>query len=193
MTMTPVFLCRLSCALTRLARSRQGVAAVEFAFIAPILLILMASVSQISLFVFKRMKANEAVSSAANSALSSGAGLTSSTADSTANLLAAILRAPDKDGTALVLINGSRQYNITATSVTASGPASAADECRCPSSNGASISWGSAVACTSTCPSGAPAGKYVSISYSRPYKPIFPTYGIVPSTGISLQTAARVQ
>ncbi|OLP56786.1 hypothetical protein BJF92_11990 [Rhizobium rhizosphaerae] len=182
-----------SFSLARLARAREGIAAVEFAFIAPLFVLLMAGVSDVSLFIIKRMKADAAVSSAANQALTSGAGLTSSTADSTANLLAAILRAPDPGGTARILINGSRQYDVTATTITASGPASAADECRCPTSSGGTITWGGAVSCTSTCASGAPAGKYVSIAYNRPYKTMFPNYGVIPGNGITIQTAAQVQ
>ncbi|OLP61943.1 hypothetical protein BJF93_07395 [Xaviernesmea oryzae] len=179
--------------LIDLCKSRRGIAAVEFAFIAPVMLVMMTGVSELGVFVFKRMQANEAVSAAANAALASGPGLSSSTADATANVLASILRAPDTAGTARMTINGLRAYDITATQMTSSGSVSSADECRCPTQANGVIDWGGSVGCTSTCADGSSAGRYISIAYHRPYKPVFPTYGLISNNGITVNVVALVQ
>ncbi len=178
-------------------RDVSGVAAIEFALIGPVLMLIMAGAGDIGLAVMSRMQVNEGVSAAANAALMSGAGLSGASADATATALAKILQRTrglaSPDATYRITFNGGRTYDFRGGQGVASGAASAADECRCPTLANGVIAWGAKVACNTPCSNKSLAGRYVSIEVTRPYRPLFAQYGFIGNEGIHVQTLALVQ
>ncbi|WP_192843242.1 TadE/TadG family type IV pilus assembly protein [Aureimonas sp. AU12] len=174
-----------------------GVAAIEFAIIGPVLVLILAGASDIGLAVMTRMQVNEGVSAAANAALVSGAGLSSASADATATVMAKILqrtrRLANPTATYKITFNGGRSYDFRGGSGVASGAASAADECRCPMQANGAIAWGAKVDCNTPCSNMSLSGRYVSIEVTWPYTPLFAQYGFIRNEGIHVQTLALVQ
>lgn len=180
----------------RFRKDGRGVAAVEFVLVAPILILVMAGSADLGLAVVARMQVNEGVSAAANSAIVSGAGLSSSNADATASTIAAILHRTrglaEPDATYRISFNGGRTYDFTGGRGTVSGAASTADECRCPTQGNGAIAWGAKADCSTPCANKSLAGRYVSIDVNRPYTPLFAYFGLIGAEGIHVQTLALV-
>jgi len=73
------------------------------------------------------------------------------------------------------------------------GTASNADSCYCPAGSGSSLTWGSTFTCGNSCSAGGLAGKFVAITASRTYTPIFSSYGIVKNGTLSATAVVETQ
>lgn len=181
----------------RLQRDRNGAAALEFAILAPILLLIMAGTTDLGLGVLTRIRMDEGVASAANSALNYGSSLSSSTVDAAASSIATILQRTrgftGYEATYTISFNGSRTYDFVGGKGTASGSSAGVDECRCPMQANGIVTWGSKVDCSTSCPNKSLAGRYVLIDMKYAYTPLFPKFGLIGNEGIHVQAFALVQ
>ncbi len=149
-------------------RDRRGVAAIEFALCSPLLLVMLAGLSDLGFAMRSKMKLA--------SGLANAAGYTYSYYQTNGSLASsAVLTAIVRDTSQL-------------TGATLSGPSSG---CYCPS--GSPVKLGSSVSCGSTCGNGAAAGTYVTIGATTTYMPLMPWYGIVTSTTLSDTTTVQVK
>jgi Flp pilus assembly protein TadG len=174
-------------------RSRNGSAAVEFAIIAPILLVIIVGVADIGQLLFTRFRLDAAASAGAGYALVQAAKVTAAEGPALATQVAALARSDAGSNVATVTVTINNGPVATASgsgAVTASGTASGADQCYCPQAS--PFAWGAAVACNSACAgTSAVAGKFVRVSISRTFTPLFTDFGL--TQGGAIQVAAVVQ
>jgi len=163
--------------LSLLGSDRRGVAAVEFAVIAPMLLLLLGGVVDFGLIMSDRSKLANAVAQAVQTALLTGPSVTQ-----------AILQS--------VVQTAATNSGLTPTvTVTVTG----SPACYCISGSPAALSstftaLSAQNTCTGTCPTGStgPAA-YVVVAASYVYSPLMPLYSQLSSPVISQTVTVRLQ
>ncbi len=183
--------------LSAFARDRAGVAAVEFALVTPIFCLLLAGIVDLGGALYTKFKLDAAVTAGANFAQVNAGNVGSANGQTLANNIATIVETSQGSGWADdgVIVNNGPATTVTGGTAASSGTASDADACYCPSGTPGAFTWGSAVTCGSACPgvNTGYAGKFVTITASHQYTPIFSTYGIVQNNTISASAAVQVQ
>jgi Flp pilus assembly protein TadG len=179
----PTLLCGLA--------NRDGAAAVEFALLAPLLALILAGAVDFGGVVFQRFNLDNSVSSASNFALNGKASVNGTSGATLASTLGTILTSAGTTSGSVVVNNGP---TVTISNGAASTPSNStsADSCYCPARSGSTITWGSAATCGSTCGTGGKAGKFVVISASRSYTPLFSNYGFIDANQ-QISTLAVIQ
>jgi Flp pilus assembly protein TadG len=180
--------------LARFRTGQDGVSAVEFAMVAPIFLLLLSAAVDFGSVVYARMQMENAAQSAMTYAMGHGQPLDSASAASLAQDVQQIIVA--QLGSTLTLtvdINHGAQRSYVNGTSQASGTASHATQCYCPSITGAGVAWGTAMACNKPCTGGDGNGKFVYLRISQPFSPIFGSYGLVEDGLLRLQTLGRIQ
>ncbi len=176
-----------------LARDRKGAAAVEFALIAPVLLLILAGAIDIGQMMKIRSELNTSVSAGANRILLNGGGLSAGTAEAIASDVAFISAADTPGVSVKVTVNNAFTVSMTGGAASASGTASVADQCFCPTSLGTAVEWSLPVSCGAACPTGDEyAVKFLEISVSRAYNAMFGGYGFVGNS-IGVKTMVSTQ
>ena len=179
-----------------LRRQKAGVSAVEFALVSPVLLIILAGTVDIGGSLKAKFELSSAVSAGSNYALLNGDKVNSSGGSALAGNIATVVTSglSSNGGSIQVVINNGATlaYNATTSTATQSGTAANADLCYCPGSSGA-VAWSTPVACGSICSAGGIAGKFVTITASKPYTPLFGGFGIVSNGNITIQAVAKPQ
>lgn len=190
---------RLTIAVARMLRlgdDSKGVAAVEFALVLPIFGVLLAGIVDLGNVLYARFRLDSAVSAAADY-VEVNASSVSSTGGATLAVNAATIVQSSQGSSwanASVTINNGPVATINNGNTTSSGTAANADSCYCPTYAGGATTWGGAVSCGSACPTGSTtAGKFVTITASRTYTPLFSTYGIVQNGTISSSATVQTQ
>jgi Flp pilus assembly protein TadG len=171
-------------------RDRRGVAAIEFAFIVPILSLILVAMVDFGLVLYVRFGLNENVSASANYAIVGASNVSASGGAALASNLVAIV--PTNVNMTVVVNNGPSVTRTNGVSV-AGGTTSNADSCYCPSVSGSTVVWGSAATCGSACAGGGLAGKFVSINASVSHSPLFGSYGFVQNGTVSTFTMVQVK
>ncbi|QKD04485.1 TadE/TadG family type IV pilus assembly protein [Mesorhizobium loti] len=179
-----------------LRRQKAGVSAVEFALVSPVLLVILAGTVDIGGSLKAKFELSSAVSAGSNYALLNGDKVNSSGGSALAGNIATIVTSglSSNGGNIQVLVNNGPTfaYNATTSTATQTGTAANADLCYCPGNSGA-VAWSSPVACGSICSAGGLAGKFVTISASKPYTPLFGGFGIVSNGNITVQSVVQPQ
>ena len=172
---------------------RRGIAALEFGLLAPIFMVSLAGMVDIGNAVMANFVLNASVSAASSFALVNGAKATSTNGQTLATNLATIVANAKSTGWAdsKAVVNAGPTSTVTAGVAASSGSAAAADLCYCPTGSASSVSWGASVSCGSTCASGSIAAKFVVITATHQFTPLFTQYGFVPNG--TLRAAALVQ
>lgn len=157
------------------AGDRRGIAAVEFALVAPLLLLLLGGTADFGLLMSKRSQLANGVAQGVQYALQQGPGL------SAANVRA------------MVQSGATRAGMTQAVTVTTTGPV-----CYCVSGPPAALSAAPAPLSGSTCPgscagTGAAPDAYLTISASYIYQPLMPLYSHLASTKVSQASTVRLQ
>ena len=162
-------------------RARGGASAVEFAFLAPVFALIFGVTMDLGGVLFVNFTLNNALSSATNYTLLNAASVNSTSGATLASSAGSIIANSRSTGwaNAVVVVNNGPTATVTNGVVAASGTASSADSCYCPTVSGSTVTWGAAATCSSACAGGGLAGKFVSFTATRAYQPIFSTYGIV--------------
>lgn len=159
--------------LSRLA-NRDGAAAVEFAILAPVLLLVLAGAIDFGGVVFVKFRLDNAVSSASVFAINSRANVDEDNSPALASQMVAILASGGATGGTVIINNG---LTASIPSGATSGTAANANLCYCPTRPSSTVVWGGAVACGSACAGGGRAGRFVTIEASQTYTPLFSNYG----------------
>ena len=185
----------------RLLADNRGIAAVEFAVIAPLFSLLFVAAIDIGSAIYTRFKLDAAVSAGANYALINGANVNSTSAATLASNIAAIVENSVSAGyanEAIVINNGptatvSGGTSTTAGTLATGGTSAPADACYCPSGTTTALTWGTAQTCGSSCAGGGIAGKFVTIVATRAYNPIFSSYGLIANNTITASATVETQ
>jgi hypothetical protein len=121
--------------------------------------------------------------------------VTSTSGSSLAGTLATLVASSHGSGWAnsSVVVNAGPAAANTAGSLSTSGSGAAADSCYCPTGSASSVTWGSTLTCGASCPGGGLAGKFVQITATRSYTPLFSGFGLVSAHTITANTLAQVQ
>jgi Flp pilus assembly protein TadG len=143
--------------LPRRLRDRRGVAAVEFALLAPILITLLASVVDLGLAIERSIRLETSAQAGAQY----------------------ILRFPNDTDGAATAAEAAAGSGATATATPL--------PCQCPAADGTN---GAEVACNGTCATGM--ARYVRVSVTRSYTPIFPTSFLIPFGALGATNASVV-
>jgi Flp pilus assembly protein TadG len=179
------------------AADRRGIAAVEFALVTPIFCLLLAGIVDLGGALFTKFRLDSAITAGANFAQVNAGNVNSTNGQTLANNIATIVETSQgsswaDDG---VVVNNGPTATVASGTATPSGTATNADVCYCPTGTPGGFTWGSAVTCGSACPgtNTGYAGKFVTITASHSYSPIFSSYGIVQNNTISASAAVQVQ
>jgi len=176
-------------------RDRRGAAAVEFALIAPIFCILFAAAVDFGGVLHTQLKLDAAVAAGANYAQVNAANVSAANGAALAGNIASIVRTSDgaayADG--LVVVNNGPGVTISGGTASPGGTPGPADACYCPTGSGTAFAWGSATPCGAACPGGGVAGKFVTITVTRLYNPVFSGYGMVADHTIRASAAVETQ
>jgi Flp pilus assembly pilin Flp len=159
----------------RFLRDESGVSGVEFALVAPVLIVMMVGMIDIGGMVSTKLDLNASISTAAAYAQMNAANVSSTNGASMASTLSLIVahaRGPswaDSD----VVVNNGPGSSVAAGNRSPRGSGSPADFCYCPLKTGSAVTWGVNRSCSAACPSGGIAGKFVSLTATRQFTPIF--------------------
>lgn len=179
------------------ARDRSGVAAVEFALISPTIILILVGLIDLGGVLYTRFQLDASLSAGTNYAMVNGASATSTSGAALASTLAGLVSSGQSSNWAdsSVTVNGGPTAASSGGTVTTGGTASNADACYCPTGAASSgVTWGAAKTCGSACTGGGFAGKFVVLSASRNYSPIFTGYGMVSQSGtITIASMVQVQ
>lgn len=143
---------------------RSGVAALEFALLCPVLLLLLGGLSDFGLAFHSAMQLANGVANAAQYAFLVGANVDAKT------LLD-------------IVTSSSGLSNVHSSTI---GP-----YCYCPS--GSPPTLGNAVTCGTTCPDGGVAGTYITITASYTYTPMMPGFQYVGDATLSQSATVRLK
>ena len=173
---------------------KGGVAAVEFAILAPVFGLVFAGMADLGGVLYTQFRLNAAVSAGANYALINAASVSSTSGATLSSTIAAVVEnnAGSNWANDTVVVNNGPSTTITSGASSSSGTASNADSCYCPTLS-STIAWGSAATCGSSCAGGGLAGKFVTISATRTYQPLFSSYGIVQNGTITVNNTVETQ
>jgi Flp pilus assembly protein TadG len=179
----------------RFMERRDATAAVELALMAPLLLTLLAGITDFARVYDQEIELSSAVASAAEYALINAANVNSTNATSLAGTLSSIVA--NSNGAAwagaTVTVNDGATSAVTNGATTASGTAANANSCWCPTGSSAAWGWGAAATCGSACAGGTLAGKFVTIAGTRAFTAIFGNYGLIGNTTLHQSTIVQVQ
>jgi Flp pilus assembly protein TadG len=180
-----------------LLSDRRGVASIELALFTPVLCLLMAGIVDLGGALYTKFKLDAAVTAGANYAQVNAANASSTNGQSMATNIATIVETSQGASWAndTVVVNNGPSTSVSSGTAANSGTATNADVCYCPSGTPDSFTWGSSTTCGSAC-SGTNtgyAGKFVTITASAQYTPIFASYGIVQNDTITATAAVQVQ
>lgn len=174
-------------------RSQDGVSAIEFAILSPLLLLILAAVIDLGTLVYTRMQIESAVSAATAYAFANAENVSQANAGTLGNGMAKMLTARlGADITAVVEINNGSRHTYGSGQIVHSGSASYADQCYCLTSSGSALTW-AANTCGITCSGGGTAGRFVTISVRKPYQPLFFDYGMTQDGKAVGGAVAKVQ
>ena len=171
-------------------RDRRGMSAVEFALIAPVLLLLLGCVADMGMALRARFNLSSALAAASSYTLNNAGSVSAANGPALATALANLLASASAANwaNANVNVNNGPTAAMNNGAVTTAGSASAADSCYCPGGSKSALVWGAPVACGSACPSGALAGKFVLLTASKAFTPLILPAGLIasPITGSSV-------
>ncbi len=191
--------------LTRLAAARRSIAAVEFALIAPVFVIVLAGTIDLGFAIYTWSRLQGALAAGANYALMNSGAVSHASAAALAQNLSTLVANTNTNGgdapaTVTVTVNngpwntatpipGSSGYSL---SYSTGGTAANADNYYCLAGSPTTWNWGSSVAYGSTCSDSSLAGQFVTIVASYNFTPFFPNYGFIRgntiSGGVAVQT-----
>ena len=177
------------------AADASGIAAIEMSLILPVVALIVAATIDFGAIIFTKFKLDESVSSATNYAMVNAANVNASGGATLASTLATLVANSHGGGWAnsSVTVNAGPAAASTAGTVSASGSASPADSCYCPTGSSSSVTWGSAATCGSSCAGGGVAGKFVQVSATRAYTPLLAGFGLVSAHNVTSTSLVQVQ
>jgi Flp pilus assembly protein TadG len=184
----------------QLLRARKCVAAIEFALVVPVFILLLAGTIDLASAVYTWTRLQSALAVGANYALLKQSMVNSANAQSLADTIASLVSTSNAGNAANVTVDVNHGIVATLTvgsAVSNSGSATNADSCYCPSgAAGDNWTWGSTFNCSPApaCTTGSTtAGKFVMITASYTFTPMFSGYQFVSSGTMSASAGVQVQ
>jgi Flp pilus assembly protein TadG len=180
---------------TPFALHEVGAAAVEFALVAPVYMLMFVGITELSLAMYNKFELNGSVSAAANYAILNASEVGSGNGATLAQNLALIVANGHAANwaNATITVNDGPAATLSGGVVTTSGTAGNADSCYCPTLSGSAVSWGNATTCGAVCTGGGIAGKFVSIVASSQYTSLFGSSGVMPTQTFTTTSVVETQ
>lgn len=183
--------------LRDIGRQNSGVAAIEFALVAMAFLILVAGTVDVGNLIYTEARIDAAIAAGAEYAAANAASVNSSSGSGLAGTIATAManaNGANWASSGVCINNGPTATANAGTAPTCSGTASNADSSYCPTGSPPSWIWGSAMTAGTSCGAGGGiAGKFVAITASRNFTPLFPALGLVPNGTISQSALVETQ
>jgi Flp pilus assembly protein TadG len=181
--------------MLKLWRTRRSIAALEFGMLAPLYMIGMAATVDIGNAITANVIVAGSVQSASNYALVNASQVNSTSGATLATNLATIAANAFATNWAnsTATVNNGPAASVTGGTTSSSGTPANANLCYCPTGTYSSITWGTSVTCGTTCTGGGIAGKFVVVTASYTWTPLFTSYSFVPSGYVSSGTVVQVQ
>ena len=185
------------------ARRSAGIAAIEFALLAPVFVMVFAGTIDVGNALYIQTLLDSAVAADTDYAVVNAASVTANTNPSTGTALAselaskiATIVSTSNGGTAAnttVVANNGPSVSIAGRLTISSGTTSNASPCYCQTGSPTSWTWGSSVTCGNSCTGGGTAGKFVTVTASDSVTPFFPAYTFVRIGMMTMGSAAQTQ
>ncbi|MCZ7853823.1 pilus assembly protein [Agrobacterium salinitolerans] len=165
----------------RLIEDARGIAAIEFALVAPLFALILAGSLDLGLLLFSRFQLEAAVSDSASYAMVHTDQVDSTNGDDLAAKMATIIAGgiASSETHAEIVVNNGAKADYDGTKIKLSGAASQSNSCYCPTGGAWTLNWGGVRSCGTSCPGGTIGGKYVVITVKQAYAPLFTSYGMV--------------
>ncbi|MGH7085336.1 MAG: hypothetical protein ACREFN_10150, partial [Acetobacteraceae bacterium] len=160
------------------------------------LLTLVAGTIDLGTLIYTEARIDAAVAAGAEYAAVNAASVNSTSGATLADSIATLVANANGSNWAEsgVCVNNGPSATVSGTAPPCSGSAASADDSYCPSGAPPNWSWGSSLTPGSACGgSGGIAGKFVAITASRNFTPVFPAFGFVPSGTISQSALVETQ
>ena len=176
--------------------AQSGIAAIEFAFLVPVLLVLLMGGVDMGQMLYAYYRLDQAVAAGAQYAQLNASKVSSANGAALASSIANVVA--NANGTSwandTIVVNNGPSVTITNGTASNGGTAANADNCYCPSGSPPSWTWGSSVTCSSSCSGGSGiGGKYVTITSSVAYHPILKIYSFITDSTITQNAAVQAQ
>lgn len=175
----------------------SGLAAIEFAMLAPFFLLLLVGMIDLGGFIYTSNRLETAVAAGAQYAANNAASVNATNGATLARSVATVVESEVNSAWANDTIdvnNGPTESARNGTLTT--GDLSSglnANNCWCPTGSPPNWSWGSSATCGSSCPSGGVAGKFVSITASVTYTPLLAAFGLIRNNTLTQNAMIQVQ
>jgi Flp pilus assembly protein TadG len=181
--------------ISSVLRNRTGAAAIEFAIMMPIFLLIVVGVTDLGGMLFTHYQLEQAVAAGAEYAAVNASSVNSTSGGTLASSIATLIENANGNGWANddVVINNGPSVSVTNGSASSSGTASNADNCYCPSGSPPNWSWGSSATCGSTCAAGNNSGKFVTITATATYTPLLTAFNLVQTTTLRQSVVVEAQ
>lgn len=178
--------------MRRLRQEQRGSIAIEFALVAPVLLLILAGVIDIGGATYTRLSLDARVTAMAEYALLQSAPGDQAGATKLAEALAGMLQGQASE-TGKAVVNNAATAEWTGSAVTSqSGPGDVAN-CYCPTLSADTMVWGQQTSCGAPCASGGSAGQFVQISAEARHVTIFPGYAFIEGDTVGTSTVLRLK
>jgi Flp pilus assembly protein TadG len=170
-----------------------GSPAVEFALIAPVLLLIVAATFDVGSIIHSKFRLDARVSSAASYSQNLGSMIVDNTAASFAATLATLVSNGTNTVDATVVLNNAMSAAFTDGTMTTSDSSGIMAQCYCPVRVNNAISWGTQKTCQATCTDGTVAGRFIEIRGDTPYVAMFAGLGLTENGIISANALVRIE
>jgi Flp pilus assembly protein TadG len=176
------------------ARENGGVAALEFALLTPVFLIVFAGTVDLGDALYTRTLLESAVAAGTNFALVQNSQVNSTNGATLAdNIATLVANSNTTAANVTVVVNNGPSETITNGTKATSGTASNANLYYCPTGSASNLTWGSSVSAGSSCTGGGTGGQFVTVSASYSFTAFFSSYGFVPNGTITVSSMVQTQ
>ncbi len=176
-------------------RASDGIAAVEFAILVPVFLILLMGTTDLGQMLYAYYELDQSVAAGAEYAALNAANVTSTNGAALASSIATIVESANGSSWAndTIVVNNGPTVTVTSGTAVSSGTASNADSFYCLTGSPGSWSWGTANATQVACAGGGTAGKFVTVTATYAYHPVLKIYTFITDSTLSQSSVVETQ
>ncbi len=171
----------------------SGSSVVEFALIAPFVLLILTATFDIGMIIQAKFNLDARITAAANYAQINGASIEDAGATTFAGKIASLVSGGSTDVEANVVLNNAASAAVDNGTLTTNDTLGQMAQCYCPSRVAGKIQWGIAQTCLSPCADGSTAGKFIVLDATTPHTSLFRGYGITPDGMILTDAVVRIE
>lgn len=178
------------------AGADSGIAAVEFAILVPVMLILLMGATDLGQMLFGYYKLDQAVAAGAEYAALNATKVNSTNGPALATSIATVVESANGSAWAndTIVVNNGPTVTMTGGAAVSSGTATNADSYYCLTGSPGSWSWGTAYATQASCAAGGgTAGKFVTVTATYAYHPVLKIYTFITDSTLTQSSAVETQ